>query len=105
MNAKRIATLVTALFLTTAVFAARPHVRPKITMRQARAIALKRAPGTVKSSELETEHGRLVYSFDIITSHKRITEVNVDARSGKIVAVQHESRAREAAEKRQEHRH
>ena len=37
----------------------------KITKEQAQEIALKRAPGTVESGELEREHGKLVYSFDI----------------------------------------
>ena len=37
----------------------------KITKEQAQEIALKRAPGTVESSELEREHKQLVYSFDI----------------------------------------
>ena len=40
----------------------------KISMEKARAIALKRAPGTVTSSELERENGKLIYSFDIKTS-------------------------------------
>jgi uncharacterized membrane protein YkoI len=57
----------------------------------------------VKSAELENEHGKLIYSFDIATSAKAITEVNVDALSGKIVAVQQESAAKEAAEKKEKH--
>ncbi|HWW61200.1 MAG TPA: PepSY domain-containing protein [Thermoanaerobaculia bacterium] len=76
--------------------------KPKITMKQARAIALKKAPGAVKSEELENEHGKLIYSFDIATSANAITEVNVDALNGKIVAVQQENAAKEAAEKKQE---
>ena len=75
---------------------------PKITMEQARATALKKAPGKVTSEELENEKGKLIYSFDIATSKTDVTEVNVDAISGKIVAVQHENAAKEAAEKKQE---
>jgi uncharacterized membrane protein YkoI len=37
----------------------------KISEAKAREIALKQAPGTVKSSELEKEKGTLVWSFDI----------------------------------------
>ncbi len=74
----------------------------KITMAQARTLALKRAPGTIKSEELENEHGKLIYSFDIATGGSGITEVNVDAINGKIVAVQKENAAKEAAEKKQE---
>src|SRR5947209_17096846 len=75
----------------------------KISMEKAREIALKKAPGTVKSSELEREKGKLIYSFDIQTkSKKEITEVNVDAMDGKIVAVEHENAKKEAEEKKQE---
>ena len=75
----------------------------KISMEKAREIALKKVPGTVKSSELEREKGKLIYSFDIQTkSKKEITEVNVDAINGKVVGTQHESAAKEATEKKQE---
>jgi uncharacterized membrane protein YkoI len=74
----------------------------KISLEKAREIALKKAPGTVKSSELEREHGKLIYSFDIQTSKTAITEVNVDAINGKIVAVEHENAKKEADEKKQE---
>lgn len=73
----------------------------KITPAQARATALKKAPGTVKSEELERENGRLIYSFDI-SSKSGITEVNVNAMDGKVVDAHHESKAKEAAEKKQE---
>jgi len=73
----------------------------KISMEKAKKIALKQASGKIKSSELEREHGKLIYSFDIITK-KGVTEVNVDALTGKVVATQHESAAKEAAEKKQE---
>ena len=102
MNQKSIATLIAATAMAVSTFAATTAAKPKITMGQARAIALKKAPGTIKSAELENEHGKLIYSFDIATSAKAITEVNVDALNGKIVAVQHENAAKEAAEKKQE---
>ncbi|MEA2328106.1 MAG: hypothetical protein QOE68_3065 [Thermoanaerobaculia bacterium] len=74
----------------------------KISLEKAREIALKKAPGTVKSSELEREHGKLIYSFDIQTSKTEITEVNVDAIDGKIIAVEHENAKKEADEKKKE---
>src|SRR5438270_10688085 len=40
--------------------------KAKISMDSARAIALAKVPGaTVESSEIEREHGRLIYSFDL----------------------------------------
>jgi len=92
----------TAILVAGGAFAADTHTKPKITMAQARATAIKTAPGKVKSAELETEHGKLIYSFDIATSKSGVTEVNVDAISGKVVAVQHENAAKEAAEQKQE---
>jgi len=76
----------------------------KLTKEQAQEIALKRAPGTVESGELEREHGKLVYSFDIRNSKGTIDEVQVSAINGKIVRVEHENKKQEAAEKRKEKR-
>jgi uncharacterized membrane protein YkoI len=75
----------------------------KVTKAQAEQTALAKVPhGTVKSSELEKEHGKLVWSFDIATPNSRnITEVQVDAKTGKIAAVEVETpqdQAKEAAE-------
>ena len=74
----------------------------KITKEHAQEIALQRAPGTVESGELEREHGKLVYSFDIRNSKGTIDEVQVSAITGKVVRVEHETKAQEEAEKRQE---
>jgi uncharacterized membrane protein YkoI len=72
----------------------------KIDQAQAQKIALTKAPGgTVQTSELEREHGHLVWSFDIATPKSRdITEVQVDAVSGNIVNVAKENPAKQAAE-------
>ncbi len=90
------------LLLTAGAFAGTTKPQPKITLAAARATALKKVPGKIKSEELETEHGKLIYSFDIATSKSGVTEVNVDAINGKVIAVQKEDAAKEAAEKKQE---
>ena len=72
---------------------------PRIGMAKATRIAQKRVHGTIKSRELEKEHGKWIYSFDIRASKGRITEVAVDAYSGKILSVTHETPADEAKEK------
>lgn len=76
--------------------------KAKITKEQAQEIALKRAPGTVESAELEREHGKLVYSFDIRNASGTIDEIQVSAITGKVVRVEHESKEQEEAEKRKE---
>lgn len=61
--------------------------KAKISYEDAKTIALKAVPdATVKSSELENEDGGLRWSFDLATAgSKKITEVGVDALTGKIV--------------------
>lgn len=56
-----------------------------ISMEAARSIALKRVSGTVVEEELEKEKGRLQYSFDIRDSNGKIWDVEVDAKTGKIL--------------------
>jgi uncharacterized membrane protein YkoI len=76
----------------------------KISEATARATALKEVPnGTVKSSELERENGKLIYSYDITVPGKTgIDEVNVNAVDGSIVAKQHETPKSEKKEAAQE---
>jgi uncharacterized membrane protein YkoI len=76
----------------------------KISMKQARSTALARVPGgRVKSSELEREGGKLIYSFDIRPAKGTgIDEVHVDAITGEVLAVDHETPAGEAKERRAE---
>ena len=75
----------------------------KITMKQARATALAQVPGgKIKSSELERENGKLIYSFDIRMHNKGIKEVQIDAINGAVVEVTDESPANESKEKQEE---
>jgi len=76
----------------------------KISEATARATALKEVPsGTVKSSELERENGKLIYSYDITVPGKTgIDEVNVNAMDGSVVAKQHENPKAEKKEAAQE---
>lgn len=95
---KRFLILLTLLLAVSPLVAAKE--KPKISMKKAKAIALKQVPGgKIESAELENEGGKLIYSFDIKAT-TGITEVNVDAMNGKIVAVQKETPAKEAAEKK-----
>ena len=72
----------------------------KISEAAARVTALGQIPnGTVKSSELEREHGKLIYSYDITVPGKTgIDEVNVNAMDGAVVAKQHETPKAEKTE-------
>ncbi len=72
----------------------------KVTEAHARATALATVPGgTIQSGELEHENGALVWSFDVRQPKSAdIVEVQVDARSGKIVSRKTETPAEQAKE-------
>jgi uncharacterized membrane protein YkoI len=76
----------------------------KISEETARATALKEVPnGSVKSSELEREKGKLIYSYDITVPGKTgVEEVNVNAMTGAVVAKAHESAKTEKKKAAQE---
>src|ERR1700730_19100610 len=60
----------------------------KVSIAEARAIALKAHPGTITDEELEKEPGGsgLRYSFDIINKRGNVTqEVGVDAQTGRVL--------------------
>jgi hypothetical protein len=75
------------------------EAQARIGADQAREVALRAVPGKVKESDLETEHGRLIYSFEIKRPGQRgITEVNVSAMDGSIVDIhrEHAGKSRKA---------
>lgn len=80
--------VVAALAVTATTAAATKQSSPpaKLTQAQARAIALKRAPGKIVDGEYEKENGGWRYSFDIRQPGRRdIHEIGVDANTGRIV--------------------
>jgi uncharacterized membrane protein YkoI len=74
--------------------------RAHISKAAATRTALSRVPDAqVKSAEIEREHGRLIWSFDLAQAgNTGVTEVQVNAGTGRIVSEQHESGAHEPAE-------
>lgn len=114
MMAFAVAALLTAGSLIAADSKPAPHSdvpadlakQAKITLEAARATALAKVPhGEVRSEELEKEHGKLIYSFDIAVPGKSgIQEVNVNAITGKVIGVHHESAKDEKKEAAKEHK-
>lgn len=76
----------------------------KVTKAVATKTALAKVPGgKIQSSEIEREHGKLIYSFDIkIAGKSGIEEINVDAITGAVLAHEHESPKTEKQEATQE---
>lgn len=56
----------------------------------------------IEGEKLEREHGKLIYSFDIRNSKGTKTEVQVDAKNGRLVSVEKESKQQETNEKRRD---
>jgi uncharacterized membrane protein YkoI len=84
------------------------RTQAKVTKAKAQKTALTKVPnGKVTAAELEKEHGKLIWSFDIAVPHsKNITEVQVDAKTGKIANLQVETpqdQAKEAAADKKKH--
>lgn len=69
----------------------------KVSLEEARRHALEKVPGKVIAEELEKEHGRWIYSFEIEADGGKadeIKEVNIDADSGEVVAIETEKKAK-----------
>jgi uncharacterized membrane protein YkoI len=67
--------------------------RAAVTDAAARATALERVPGgRIVAAELEEEGGALIYSYDVkVEGQEGVQEVHVDAATGKVTQVEHES--------------
>jgi uncharacterized membrane protein YkoI len=73
--------------VATAAMAQQTH-RARFPLAEATAKALGLVPGRVVAEELEREHGRWIYSFEIRPTgetRKLIKEVNLDADTGVLV--------------------
>jgi hypothetical protein len=83
---------------------AKLQAEAKVSRADAEKIALSKVPGgTIKEGELEKENGKLIWSFDVSTpGTKDITEVNIDAITSAVIAVDKETAADEAKEKKKE---
>lgn len=71
-----------------------------ISATAATATALAKVPkGAIQAAEIENEDGKLIYSFDIKVAGKSgIEEVAVDAKTGLVLSVEHETPADEKKE-------
>lgn len=78
----------------------KPHT--KISVNQAKAVALKKYPGTVAGRiNLEDEDGKWQYAVNV-RSGRTLREVMVDANTGKIASVEVTTKAEEAQEQKAE---
>ncbi len=99
MKTKNALSVVAAVVLSAVLLpASTTKTHAKLSMAQAKQIAQKTVPGTFKSSELENEKGKSIYSFDI-QAKDGLHEVNIDANSGEVLENKIESPADEAKEK------
>jgi uncharacterized membrane protein YkoI len=77
------------------------EAQAKISKADAQQTALRQVPnGTVKEAEIEKEHSKLIWSFDIaVPDSKDIKEVAVDALTGQVVSIETETAEQESKEK------
>ena len=98
-------TLIAAILIAIAPVNGQILHTKKISKKEAIKIALAEVKGgKVKSSELEKENGKFVWSFDIKVG-KEIKEVWVDAYEGKVIKTEVESVAKEKDEEKNEKKH
>jgi len=68
-----------------------PMYRQRITKQQAQEIALQRVPGKILHVDMDLENGVLVYEVFILTPENRIFEVEILAKSGRILKIDEEN--------------
>jgi len=80
-------------FLSAGVAKGKLLKQASVTRSEAERIALSQVQdGRIVTMELEKEHGRLIWSLDIARPKtKNITELQVDAKSGRIVSTKIET--------------
>ena len=73
----------------------------RVSDDSARVLALAQVPGgKITEGGIETEDGKLIYSFDITVPGKEgVEEIHIDAMTGEFLRHEHESEESEAAEK------
>lgn len=69
--------------------------KTSISEKQAKDIALQKIKGKVLAVEREKEDGKIYYEVKILTSEKVLFEVEIDARTGKIVEVEKEGKIKD----------
>jgi len=57
----------------------------KLSIKDAKLIALARVPGKIMDAEFEKEHGRLQYAFDILGEDGKTYDVEIDAITGEVL--------------------
>ncbi|MGN7176087.1 peptidase M4 [Paenibacillus sp. FSL R5-0490] len=68
-----------------------PMYRQRITKEQAQEIALKNVPGKIQHVDMDLENGVLVYEVFILTPDNRIFEVEIIAKTGKVLKIEEEN--------------
>ena len=93
-QSKKVVTVVVTSLLLAVAFGAQAYTgealakHTKVSITEARVIALKAHPGKITDEELEKEAGGsgMRYSFDIVEAGKKaMQEVGVDAQSGAVL--------------------
>lgn len=63
----------------------------RISVQQAQQIALGRVPGQIIHVDLDMENGILIYEVYIMTLQNRVYQVEINAKTGRILKVEQEN--------------
>ena len=91
LKSLRILVVLAVLGTGTTALAASKGPAPRLSMAEAKAKALKLAPGKIISSEYEKAGGGWRYSFDI-QQPGHVQEIGIDGQTGKVVENKSEGR-------------
>ncbi|MCF2719802.1 MULTISPECIES: PepSY domain-containing protein [Paenibacillus] len=67
-----------------------PVFRQRISLQQAQEIALRNVPGQVVHVGMDLENGIFIYEIFILTPQNKIFEVEVVAKTGRIIKIEEE---------------
>lgn len=102
---KSIFTILAILTLSIVTHAKEKPPENRVSIDEARKVAISVFPGKVSGEELEFEGGKWIYSFDLKSAKdSRVHEVHVDAITGKFLSKHTETAADEKKETQEEAR-
>ena len=84
LKSLRMFTVIALVTVASTAIATAKAPTPRVSMAQAKAMALKLAPGKIISSEYEKEGGGWRYSFDI-QQRGHVQEIGIDGQNGRVV--------------------
>jgi uncharacterized membrane protein YkoI len=91
----------TGAVIKTETESARNEKEEQISEKTEKA-ALNRVPGEVLKKEMKTEKGKTIYSFEIKTKKGKTVEVDVNAKTNKVIKIETEEEKKDGKEEKED---